>query len=90
MGCNSKSGKFKVLTKYIGNLDLDNEQLCGQWIYFGEENGESNEPYELPYINYQELVESFVREFNEFSDNNPEYLLFDYCSILNNYGVKWN
>ena len=90
MGGECETGKFKVLTKYIGKLDLDNEQLCGQWIYFGEENGESNEPYELPYVNYQELVESFVREFNEFSDNHPEYQLLDYCSILNKYGVKWN
>jgi ADP-ribosylglycohydrolase len=90
MGGESEPGKFKVLTKYIGKLNLDNEQLCGQWIYFGEENGESNEPYELPYVNYKELVDSFVREFNEFSDNHPEYQLLDYCSILNNYGVKWN
>jgi len=90
MGGECETGKFKVLTKYIGKLDLDNEQLCGQWIYWGEENGESNEPYELPYVNYQELVESFVREFNEFSDNYPEYQLLGYCSILNKYGVKWN
>ena len=84
------SGKFKILTKYIGKLDLDNEQLCGQWIYIGDEDGTSEETFELPYVNYKELVDSFIREFNEFSDNHPEYQISDYCSILNNYGVKWN
>lgn len=88
MGGECEPGKFKVLTKYIGKLD--NEQLCGQWIYFGEENAESNEPYELPYESYKDLVDSFIREFNEFSDNHPEYQLSDYRSILNNYEVKWN
>ena len=88
MGGNSESDKFKVLTKYIGKLD--NEELCGQWIYFGEENGTSEEPFGLPYANFKELVDSFIREFNEFSDNHPEYHLSDYCSTLNNYGVKWN
>jgi len=77
-----------VLTKYIGKVD--NEQLCGTWIYCGESDGTSEDPIELPYVNFKHFVDSFIREFYEFSDNHPEYQLSDYGSILNNNDIKWN
>lgn len=88
MCVDSDASKFKLLTKYIGKLD--NEELCGQWIFFEEDDGTKKDPVELPYRTYKDLVNTFIREFYEFSDSHPEYHISDYCSILNNYGIKWN
>lgn len=88
IGDKSESSKYKVLTKYIGKLD--NEQLYGTWIYFGEDDGASEDTIKLPYLNFKEFVDSFIREFYEFSENHPEYQLSDYCSILNDNNIKWN
>lgn len=88
IGEKSDSNKYKVLTKYIGKLDY--EQLYGRWICFGEYDGISKDQIGLPYVSFKELVDSFIREFYEFSDNHPEYQLSDYSSILHNNDIQWN
>ena len=87
-GNDSEAGKFKILTKYIGKLE--NELLCGQWIYWGDDDGTSKDPIYMPYETYEELVNSFIREFYEFSDNHPKYQLSEYVSILNYNNINWN
>jgi ADP-ribosyl-[dinitrogen reductase] hydrolase len=53
--------KFKVLTKYIGKLS-DTENF-GDWIFDRKNDGSSEHPIQMPFINYDELVKMFVDEF---------------------------
>ncbi|MDQ0219806.1 hypothetical protein ELQ35_16570 [Peribacillus cavernae] len=80
--------KFKVLTKYIGKLS-DTENF-GDWIFDRKNDGSSEHPIQMPFVNYDELVKMFVDEFYHFSQSHTEYKLTNYGSILEDNGLKWN
>jgi ADP-ribosyl-[dinitrogen reductase] hydrolase len=80
--------KFKMLTKYIGKLS-DTENF-GEWFIDGENEGSSEHPIQMPFVNFDDLVYMFVEEFYQFSESYPEYQLSRYSSILENNGLKWN
>lgn len=44
----------------------------------------------MPFVNYDELVDLFVKEFYQFSENHPEYELTNYGLILENNGLRWD
>lgn len=80
--------KFKVLTKYIGRIS--ESESYGEWFIDRENDGTSEHPIQMPYVNFNELVELFVTEFYQFSESHPEYQLTNYGSILENNGLKWD
>lgn len=88
---NENNNKYKVLTKYIGKIEFA-EALEDR---FGREfidiiHKESKEkPYSMSYLNLNDLVESFVQEFYEFSHSHTEYKINEYHTILEKNGIKW-
>ena len=80
--------KFSILTKYVNRL-VDIESF-GKWVIDQENDGTPKNPIHIPYVNYNELVESFVKEFYQFIENHPEYELSDYSFILERNGLAWN
>ena len=86
-GNESSSGKFRVLTKYIGKVSQ--AKSFGEWVIDRENDGTMEHPIQMPFVNYNELVDSFVNEFYQFSESHPEYKLTNYGSILEENGLKW-
>lgn len=82
----NEGSKFKALTKYIGRIA--EAVSYGEWVVDGENDGTPEHPIQVPYVNYDELVDSFVTEFYQFAAGHPEYRLGDYASILENNGLK--
>lgn len=80
--------KFKVLTKYIGKIS--DAESFGEWFIDHENDGTTEHPIQMPYVNFNELVNLFVDEFYEFSNSNLEYQLTNYDSILESNGLKWS
>lgn len=81
-------GNFRILTKYIGEIyDTDS---FGDWFIDHENDGTREHPIQMPFVNFDELVNFFVEEFYQFSENHPEYQLTSYKSILESNGLKWD
>lgn len=51
-------------------------------------DGTPEHPIQMPFVKYNNLVDSFVQEFYQFSEINKEYGLKNYFYILNSNGIK--
>lgn len=85
---NKKLGKFHVLTKYIE--EISGEESFGEWFIDQDNDGTSEKPIQLPYVNFHEVVDKFVHDFYQFVETHPEYDLTDYHAILENNGLDWD
>lgn len=88
IGSDGTMGRFKVLTKYIGKFS--ETKSFGEWIVDRENDGTPEHPIQFPFVNFDEVVRSFLAEFYQFSESHPEYQLADYSLILINNGIEWN
>lgn len=88
LGHDAAMSKFHVLTKYIGKLSK--AESFGEWFIDRDGDGTIEHPFQMPYMNFNELVNMFVDEFYHFSENHPEYQLTSYGSILESNGLKWD
>lgn len=79
--------RFKVLTKYIEKIEAP--VSFGEWIIDRENDGTPEHPLQWPFIKYGELIDSFEKDFYQFSEIYPEYKLADYHEILAKNGLKW-
>ncbi|WP_353948644.1 ADP-ribosylglycohydrolase family protein [Sporolactobacillus sp. Y61] len=84
----STGNQFRVLTKYIGKLSAVDS--FGGWFIGSKYAGTPEFPIPMPDIYFNHLVDSFIREFCQFSDSHPAYALTEYSSILENHGLKWD
>jgi hypothetical protein len=72
--------EFNVLTKYIGRfLDVP---TFGEWVVDTKNDGSSEHPFQMPFVNYSRFASVFEKEFYEFSESHPEYQLTQYSEIL--------
>ena len=78
--------KFEKLTKYLEILDGDS---FGTWIIDRENDGTIEHPRRMPYVNYTEMVYSFIQDIHDFSESNPEFELMCYGEILEKNGLEW-
>ncbi|MBK5244966.1 MAG: hypothetical protein JJE18_08095 [Eubacteriaceae bacterium] len=81
------SERFAGLTKYISNIS-DTESY-GEWIFDSKNDGSLEHPIQIPFVDFNELVDAFVDEFYQFSESHPEYQLQSYGDILERNGIKW-
>lgn len=88
IGNEGTANKFKLLTKYIGKI-LEAESY-GEWFIDRENDGTPEHPIQMPFVNFGEIVKSFVDDFYLFSESHPEYQLTEYGSILEKNGLKWD
>lgn len=88
IGNTGEIGQFHVLTKYIGKFA--NTESFGEWIIDKKGEGTIDNPFQMPFVNFDELVDLFVTEFYQFSDAHPEYNLTKYYTILEENGLKWD
>jgi hypothetical protein len=81
------SGNYRVLTKYIERMSETDS--FGKWIIDYLNDGTPDRPIQMPFVNFNGLVNEFVEEFYQFSESYPEYQLTRYGSILESNGLKW-
>ncbi len=87
IGRKRATGKFQALTKYIEKISKATS--FGEWVIDRENDGTFEHPIQMPYVNFHELVSTFVSEFYQFSDKHSEYQLTDYSTTLENNGLEW-
>lgn len=79
---------YKSLTDFIPNL-IDIE--FGTWepkVQSGD--GSLENPFQMPYMVFDEVVEKFIQEVYRFEENHPEYELCQYGEILKQNGLSWD
>lgn len=80
--------EFRVLTKYVGKFSRSN--AFGDWISDEAGTGTEADPRHMPWVDYSDLTDSFIREFYDFADCHTEYELTDYQKILESDGLAWD
>ena len=81
------ASKFEILTKYIQQMKDDK---FGDWIIDRENDGTPERPIHLPFVNYSEGVESFLRDVSQFMEDNKDFDLYRYREILEDNGIEWD
>jgi hypothetical protein len=78
--------KFDVLTKYIPLIQGD---IIGECVVDKESDGTAENPIQMPFANYSEMVSSFIDDFYSFEESNKDMELTRYRDILEENGIKW-
>ncbi len=78
--------KFDVLTKYIPLIKGDS---IGECVVDKESDGTAENPIQMPFVSYSEMVSSFIDDFYNFEESNKDLKLTRYRDILEENGIKW-
>lgn len=78
--------KFERLTKYI---PLIQDDKFGEWIIDKENDGTTEHPIHMPFVNYSQTVDSFHEDLYKFCEEHPEYEHTRYGETLEANGLKW-
>jgi hypothetical protein len=78
--------KFERLTKYI---PLIQDDKFGEWIIDKENDGTTEHPIHMPFVNYSQTVNSFLEDLYKFCEEHPEYEHTRYGETLEANGLKW-
>lgn len=81
-----KMKKFEMLTKYLPYLDDDN---FGDWVVDRESIGTVDDPIQMPYVNYSDMVNCFVDDVYSFERSNEDMELTCYGDILKENHIEW-
>src|SRR5699024_5339278 len=87
LGYQTACEPFHVLTKYIGRFSEGT--FIEEWVIDRRNDGTSQRPVHIPYIDYTEMVQLFTKEFFEFADKHPEYELAHFNHILERNKSQW-
>lgn len=68
--------KYKLLTDYIPLVKTDEQ---GKWKF---PSHNENEPSQIPFVSYSELIHGFIKDLYSFCNSHPEYDADNYRSIL--------
>lgn len=77
---------FGLMTKYINCLGKDE---YGEWVVDRKNDGSSEHPIQMPFVNYSEVVDSFVQDVYKFEQEHPEMGLTRYGEILSAHNIEW-
>ena len=78
--------KFDNLINYLPLLEDDN---FGAWVIDRENDGTTEHPIQMPFVNYSEMVHHFIEDVYDFSENNKDFKLTRYGEILEKNGFEW-
>lgn len=77
---------FETLTILLKELD-DNEY--GDWIVDKEHKGTMDDPIQMPFVIYGQVVRKLEREIYAFDEGHPEMELRNYQEILEKNNIRW-
>lgn len=78
--------KYDVLTKYIPVIQTDS---IGEWVIDKKNDGSPENPIQIPFVGYSDLVHKFIIDVYKFEENNRDMKLTQYEEILKNNGLQW-
>ena len=78
--------KFENLIKYLPLLEDDN---IGTWIIDRKNDGTSEHPIQMPFVDYSEMVHNFIKDVYDFEEKNKDFELTRYGEILEKNGLEW-
>lgn len=78
--------KFALLTKYIE--PIQKAEKLGEWVFDTGGKGTSENPIQIPFVDYDDLIYKFIEDFYEFAEKYPEYELINYKSILEENNIE--
>lgn len=61
----------------------------GEWSKTGHHEGTPEDPIPMPHVIFDDCVGDLIDAVNEAVDDNPDYGLRDYQSVLKEYGLEW-
>jgi len=79
--------KYNNLTKYISMIQSDR---FGEWVIDRENDGTPDQPIQMPFVNYSEMVNKFIDDVYSFEESNKDMGLNHYGDILKNNGLEWD
>ncbi|NLV59337.1 MAG: hypothetical protein GXY67_11320 [Clostridiales bacterium] len=79
--------QFGRLTKYIPMIQTD---PIGQWIIDQENDGSPEHPIQMPFADYSNAANHFIRDVHAFHEHNQDMGLTRYEEILKDNGLAWN
>lgn len=77
---------YTKLTGYLSAIENDN---FGEWIIDRKNKGTLENPIQMPYIAYSNMVDHFIEDVYDFVSKHPEYELNRYYDILETNNIKW-
>ncbi|NLZ82193.1 MAG: hypothetical protein GX915_00845 [Clostridiales bacterium] len=77
---------YKSLTDYLPNIEKDK---WGKWIIDKDSKGTLENPIQMPYVSYSDMVRHFTEDVYAFMDEHPEYELNRYNDILEENNIVW-
>lgn len=83
-----EKGIYSSLTKHISKLC--DESWCKVLPERQTGNGTVDAPFQIPYREYSEEVNEFIKDVYSFEEQYPEYGLNNYISILLINDIKWD
>lgn len=79
--------KFENLTKYLKYLENDN---FGEWVIDNKSKGTLEEPIQMPFVAYSDMICHFEKDVYDFECSNKEMGLNRYSEILEKNGIEWS
>lgn len=79
--------KFDVLTSYIPMIQVDR---IGEWIIDKENDGTPEHPMQMPFVDYSEIVSSFIKDVYAFQERNKDVGLNNYLDVLKDNNLQWD
>lgn len=76
---------YTKLTGYLSAIENDN---FGEWIIDRKNKGTLENPIQMPYITYSNMVDHFIEDVYDFVSKHPEYELNRYYDILETNNIK--
>lgn len=80
------SSVYEPLTKYIKVFEEDG---FGEWIVNRNSRGTREDPMQMPFVSYSNVVHEFIEDIYMFMDSHKEYNLKNYEAILNENHIEW-
>ena len=77
---------YTTLTGYLSAIENDN---FGEWIIDRKNKGTLENPIQMHYITYSNMVDHFIEDVYDFVYKHPEYELNRYYDILETNNIKW-
>lgn len=77
---------YQTLTNYLPEIESDG---FGKWIVDKDNDGTPENPIQMPYVEYSQVVRRFIHDIYSFQENHPEYGLNHYSDILRENNLEW-
>ena len=77
---------YQTLTDYLPEIESD---VFGKWIVDKDNDGTPENPIQMPYVEYSQVVKRFIHDIYSFQENHPEYELNRYRDILRENNLEW-